>query len=90
MYLCDKSVFKYFKTMNELHKIIKKLDSLPNNTARKEYLRLLLSDETLPKDHNRRLAGEILEQDNFIDKIYRKSFFNFLIEFLTNKNTAKK
>jgi len=56
--------------MHELHKLIKELDSLPHN-ERKEYLNRLLKDSTLPKDNNRRLAGQILKQDNFIDKIYK-------------------
>lgn len=61
--------------MTELHKLIKELDSLPNNLARKKYLNGVLADSTLSRHHNRRLAGNILRKNNFIDKIYRKILY---------------
>lgn len=59
--------------MNELHELIKQLDSLPNNSARKDFLNSLLKNKDLPKYHNQRLACNILIQDNFIEKYYRES-----------------
>ncbi|MFP3598214.1 hypothetical protein [Chryseobacterium sp. SIMBA_029] len=60
--------------MNELHKLIKQLDSLPNNTARKEFLNSIQRNPELPRHHLRRLACNILVQENFVDKYYRKNF----------------
>lgn len=60
--------------MNELHELIKKLDSLPNNTARKDFLNSIQRDPELPRHHLKRLACNILVQDNFIEKYYKVSF----------------
>ncbi|PVV56298.1 hypothetical protein DD829_11445 [Chryseobacterium sp. HMWF035] len=60
--------------MNELHKLIKQLDSLPNNTARKEFLNSIQSNPELSRHHLRRLACNILVQENFVDKYYRENF----------------
>ncbi len=64
--------------MNELHKLIKQLDSLPNNTARKEFLNSIQRNPELSRHHLRRLACNILVQDNFVDKYYRENFSEML------------
>lgn len=58
--------------MNELHKLIKQLDSLSNNTVRKEFLNSIQRDPGLSRHHLRRLACNILVQENFVDKYYRE------------------
>jgi hypothetical protein len=60
--------------MNELHKLIKQLDSLPNNTARKEFLNSIQRNPELSRHHLRRLACNILVQENFVEKYYRENF----------------
>lgn len=60
--------------MNELHKLIKQLDSLPNNTARKEFLNSIQRNPELSRHHLQRLACNILVQENFVDKYYRENF----------------
>lgn len=60
--------------MNELHKLIKQLDSLPNNTVRKEFLNSIQRNPELSRHHLRRLACNILVQENFVDKYYRENF----------------
>ncbi len=64
--------------MNELHKLIKQLDSLPNNTARKEFLNSIRRNPELSRHHLRRLACNILVQENFVDKYYRENFIETL------------
>jgi len=64
--------------MNELHKLIKQLDSLPNNTTRKEFLNSIQRNPELSRHHLRRLACNILVQENFIDKYYRENFGEML------------
>lgn len=64
--------------MNELHKLIKQLDSLPNNTARKEFLNSIQRNPELSRHHLRRLACNILVQENFVDKYYRENFIETL------------
>lgn len=64
--------------MNELHKLIKQLDSLSNNTARKEFLNSIQRNPELSKHHLRRLACNILVQENFVDKYYRENFSEML------------
>ena len=64
--------------MNELHKLIKQLDSLPNNTARKEFLNSIQRNSELSRHHLRRLACNILVQENFVDKYYRENFIEAL------------
>jgi len=64
--------------MNELHKLIKQLDSLPNNTARKEFLNSIQRNPELSRHHLRRLACNILVQENFVDKYYRENFIERL------------
>ncbi len=64
--------------MNELHKLIKQLDSLPNNTARKEFLNSIQRNPELSRHHLRRLACNILVQENFVDKYYRENFSEML------------
>lgn len=64
--------------MNELHKLIKQLDSLPNNTARKEFLNSIQRNPELSRYHLRRLACNILVQENFVDKYYRENFSEML------------
>ncbi|KQM62818.1 hypothetical protein ASE55_00030 [Chryseobacterium sp. Leaf201] len=64
--------------MNELHELIKQLDSLPNNTARKDFLNSIQRDPELSRHHLRRLACNILVQDNFVEKYYRVSFSEML------------
>lgn len=64
--------------MNELHKLIKQLDSLPNNTARKEFLNFIQRNPELSRHHLRRLACNILVQENFVDKYYRENFSEML------------
>lgn len=64
--------------MNELHKLIKQLDSLPNNTARKEFLNSIQRNPELSKHHLRRLACNLLVQENFVDKYYRENFIETL------------
>jgi hypothetical protein len=60
--------------MNELHKLIKQLDSLPNNTARKEFLNSIQRNPELSRHHLRRLACNILVQENFVEKYYKENF----------------
>lgn len=64
--------------MNELHKLIKQLDSLPNNTVRKEFLNSIQRNPELSRHHLRRLACNILVQENFVDKYYRENFIEML------------
>lgn len=64
--------------MNELHKLIKQLDSLPNDTARKEFLNSIQRNPELSRHHLRRLACNILVQENFVDKYYRENFSEML------------
>lgn len=64
--------------MNELHKLIKQLDSLPNNTARKEFLNSIQRNPELSRHHLRRLACNILVHENFVDKYYRENFGEML------------
>jgi len=64
--------------MNELHELIKQLDSLPNNTARKDFLNSIQRDSELSRHHLRRLACNILVQENFVDKYYRENFSEML------------
>lgn len=64
--------------MNELHKLIKQLDSLPNNTARKEFLNSIQRNPELSRHHLRRLACNILVQENFVEKYYRENFIEAL------------
>ncbi|KMQ60782.1 hypothetical protein ACM40_13675 [Chryseobacterium sp. BLS98] len=64
--------------MNELHKLIKQLDSLPNNTVRKEFLNSIQRNPELSRHHLRRLACNILVQENFVDKYYRENFIETL------------
>ncbi len=59
--------------MNELQNLIKQLDSLPNNTARKDFLNSIQKDPELSRHHFQRLACNILVQENFIDKYYREN-----------------
>lgn len=58
--------------MNELQKLIKQLDFLPNNTARKEFLNSIQRNPELSRHYLRRLACNILVQENFVDKYYRE------------------
>lgn len=60
--------------MNELHELIRQLDSLPNNKARKDFLSSIQRDPELSRHHLRRLACNILVQDNFIEKYYKTGF----------------
>lgn len=60
--------------MNELHELIKQLDSLPNNKTRKDFLNSIQRDPELSRHHLKRLACNILVQDNFIEKYYKDSF----------------
>lgn len=69
--------------MNELHKLIKHLDSLPNNTARKEFLNSIQRNPELSKHHLRRLACNILVQESFVDKYYRENFGEMLKKLLS-------
>lgn len=64
--------------MNELQKLIKHLDSLPNNTDRKEFLNSIQRNPELSRHHLRRLACNILVQENFVDKYYRENFSEML------------
>lgn len=64
--------------MNELHELIKQLDSLPNNKTRKDFLNSIQRDPELPRHHVKRLACNILVQDNFIEKYYKVSFNEIL------------
>ncbi|SIT08771.1 hypothetical protein SAMN05421786_10590 [Chryseobacterium ureilyticum] len=64
--------------MNELQKLIKHLDSLPNNTARKEFLNSIQRNPELSRHHLRRIACNILVQENFVDKYYRENFSKML------------
>ncbi|MCD1118212.1 hypothetical protein [Chryseobacterium turcicum] len=64
--------------MNELHKLIKQLDSLSNNTSRKEFLNSIQRNPELSRHHLRRLACNILVQENFVDKYYRENFGEML------------
>jgi len=68
--------------MQELHKLIRELDELPNNPARNEFLKNLMTDKKLSKESNRKLACEILMQENFIDKYYKESFLELAKNFL--------
>ncbi|GEM_PF-4821774 len=70
--------------MNELHELIKKLDSLPNNTARKVFLNSIQRDPELPRHHPKRLACNILVQDNFVEKYYRINF-NEMLKIIFSK-----
>lgn len=71
--------------MNELHELIKQLDSLPNNTARKEFLNSIQRNPELSRHHLRRLACNILVQDNFVDKYYSEKFSEILKNFFSKK-----
>lgn len=71
--------------MNELHKLIKQLDSLSNNTARKEFLNSIQRNPELSRHHLRRLACNILVQENFVDKYYRENFIEMLKEFFSKQ-----
>jgi len=64
--------------MNELHKLIKQLDCLPNNAARIEFLNSIQRNPELSRHHLRRLACNILVQENFVDKYYRENFSEML------------
>ncbi|MCS3529603.1 hypothetical protein M2373_000967 [Chryseobacterium sp. JUb7] len=66
--------------MKDLHQLITELDSLPDNFKRKQYLEDLVKDKNLPKHHNRRIACNILIEDNFIEKYYRKNIIELLKE----------
>lgn len=67
--------------MQELHKLIRELDELPNNPARKEFLKNLMTDKKLSKESNRKLACEIMMQENFIEKYYKESFLELTNNF---------
>lgn len=71
--------------MNELHKLIKQLDSLSNNTARKEFLNSIQRNPELSRHHLRRLACNILVQENFVDKYYRENFIEMLKKFFSKQ-----
>lgn len=71
--------------MNELHKLIKQLDSLSNNTVRKEFLNSIQRNPELSRHHLRRLACNILVQENFVDKYYRENFIEMLKKFFSKQ-----
>ncbi len=64
--------------MNELQNLIMQLDYLPNNIARKEFLNSIQRNPELSRHHLRRLACNILVQENFVDKYYRENFSEML------------
>lgn len=64
--------------MNELQNLIKQLDYLPNNTVRKDFLNSIQTSPELSRHHLRRIACNILVQENFVDKYYRESFSEML------------
>ncbi|KPH11853.1 hypothetical protein AMQ68_21090 [Chryseobacterium sp. ERMR1:04] len=71
--------------MNELHELIKQLDSLPNNTVRKDFLNSIQRDPELSRHHLRRLACNILVQENFVEKYYKKSLSEILKKFFSKQ-----
>jgi len=75
--------------MNELHLIIQALDLLPNDQSRKQYLDSIQNNPSIDKNDLRKLACNVLLENNFIKSYYKhgliasikrnaKRFYSFL------------
>ena len=74
--------------MEELHRIIKTLDSLPNYESRRDYLESTINDLTIDKYHLKKIACNVLLENNFIISYYRedkKVNLNKIISLLVRK-----
>lgn len=66
--------------MDIIQNIIKELDAIPEINDKKEYLEQELGNPNIRE--SRKIAIEIMIDDNFIDNYYKFSFGDKLIHFL--------
>ncbi|MCT2410059.1 hypothetical protein NZD88_21085 [Chryseobacterium antibioticum] len=59
--------------MKEYYQLINELDGLPDNKARNEFLISIKKNPLIPRHDFRRIACNILLEDNFIERNYKIS-----------------
>lgn len=82
--------------MQELHQIIQTLDLLPNYNSRKEYLESICNNPTIEKYDLKRIACNVLMENNFIRSYYKydlkinlDKFLNLFIKILQKLSIIK-
>ena len=71
--------------MKELNQILKDLDNLSSNQSRKDYLLSICKNPNIKRHDLKRIACNILIENNFIEKYYRESFLVSLENLLLEK-----
>lgn len=71
--------------MRELNQILTDLDNLPNNKSRRDFLLSICKNPDIKRHELKRIACNILIENNFIEKYYRESFLDSIQDRLLEK-----